>query len=74
MSPGCNQGSATWAAVGGGIRITDLGLTKMACPGAAGELEAAVVAVLSAGTIAATIESDLLTLQAGARGLQLRAG
>jgi heat shock protein HslJ len=73
VDAGCNTGSATWKAVGGGIEVSGLGLTKMACQGAAAQLESAVIAVLRAGTIAAAIDSDMLTLQAGAEGLQLRA-
>lgn len=74
VAPGCNDGTARWVAVGGGIKITELGLTKKACPGPAGELETAVIAVLGAETLAASIKSNVLTLQAGQRGLQLRGG
>lgn len=73
VNAGCNQGSARWKAVGTGIEVTNLGLTKMACEGTAGELENAVVATLRAGTVAAAIESDQLVLRAGAGGLGLRA-
>jgi heat shock protein HslJ len=73
VNAGCNEGQATWAAVAGGIRFSALGLTKKACPGAAGELESAVVAVLTAGDVGATIEAKMLTLVAGGRGLQLSA-
>lgn len=73
VNAGCNQGGATWKAVGGGLEVSALGLTKKACGGAEGQLESAVVGVLGAGTIAAAIDSTLLTLQAGAQGLQLRA-
>jgi heat shock protein HslJ len=72
VNAGCNQGSARWAAVGTGIEVSALGLTKKACPGAAGELESAVVATLRAGTIAADIEADRLILRAGAAGIGLR--
>lgn len=74
VNAGCNQGGARWKAVGRGIEVSDLGLTKKACEGAGGQLESAVVGVLRAGTLAASIDSNLLTLQAGAQGLQLRAG
>lgn len=73
VNAGCNQGGATWKAVGSGIEVADLALTKRACEGAGGQLESALVGVLRAGSIAAAIDSDLLTLQAGAQGLQLRA-
>jgi heat shock protein HslJ len=70
---GCNQGGATWKSVAGGIEVSNLVLTKKACAGAGAQLESAVVAVLGAAQIAASIESNSLTLQAGAAGLQLRA-
>jgi heat shock protein HslJ len=73
VNDGCNQGGARWSAVGAGIAVSNLVLTKKACEAAAGALEAAVVGVLRAETIAAAIESNLLTLRAGGKGLQLRA-
>jgi heat shock protein HslJ len=73
VDDGCNQGGATWKAVGTGIEVAGLVLTKKACSGAGAALESAVVGVLRAGTIAASIDADVLTLQAGSAGLQLRA-
>ena len=73
FNAGCNQGGTTWKAVGADIEVSDLVLTKKACGGPGGQLESAVVAVLRAGTIAAAIDSNTLTLQAGMQGLQLRA-
>jgi hypothetical protein len=46
----------------------------MACAGAAGALESAVVGTLGAGTIVAAIEANQLVLRAGAGGLGLRGG
>ena len=74
IEAGCNRGGSTWSAVGGGLEIGAIGLTKMACEGPGGQLEAAVLAVLEAGTIGASIDASVLTLRAGANGLQLRAG
>lgn len=68
----CNTGSARWAAVGAGVEVRDLGLTKKACIGPAADLESKVVEVLRAGTIAAAIEADQLVLRAGNVGLGLR--
>jgi heat shock protein HslJ len=73
VNDGCNQGSARWIAAAGGIEVSDLVLTKKACDGPGGQLESAVVSVLRAGTIAAAIDADVLTLKAGGKGLQLRA-
>jgi heat shock protein HslJ len=71
VNDGCNRGSGKWAAAGTGIKITDLFLTKMACDGPGGALESAVLEVLNAGSIRASIKASVLTLQAGGRGLQL---
>lgn len=73
INAGCNRGGARWTAVGGGLEISGMVLTKMACEGAGAQLEADVLAVLGAGTVGATIDASVLTLQAGANGLQLRA-
>jgi heat shock protein HslJ len=73
LHAGCNQGGATWVATGGGLQIAAIVLTKKACAGAEGQLESAVLAVLGSGTVGADIDSNVLTLQAGQRGLQLRA-
>jgi heat shock protein HslJ len=73
VAAGCNHGSGRWKGVAGGIEVDDLALTKMACAGPAGELETAVLSVLTADSIAATIHADQLILQAGARGIGLRA-
>ena len=73
VNTGCNTGTATWAAVGAGIDVGPIGLTKRACAGAAGELERAVLLTLGSGrTIAAAIESNQLILRDGGAGLGLR--
>ena len=74
VNDGCNRGSGRWAAEGTGIRVSDVILTKMACEGPGGALEAAVLAVLNQGNIAAEIKASRLTLQAAGRGLQLQSG
>jgi len=71
LAPGCNQGTGRWAAEGGILRITDIGLTRMACPGAAGQVENAVLSVLQAGEIEIEVEAGVLSLNAGDLGLQL---
>ncbi len=68
---GCNRGRGSWSLAGTGLTIRDVALTKMACDGPAGALETAVVAVLNQGSIQASIKASALTLQAGAKGLQL---
>jgi heat shock protein HslJ len=73
VNAGCNRGSGTWTSVSGGIEVGPLMLTKMACQGDGASLESAVLGVLEAGTIGAQIDSSLMTLTAGNRGLMLRA-
>jgi hypothetical protein len=43
----------------------------MACDGAAGQMEAAVLAVIGADAVTASIDASTLTLSAGPNGLQL---
>ena len=75
VDAGCNGGSGTWSAVAGGIEVGPLMLSKMACTRGPAQLESAVLGVLEAGgTINAAIDGQLLTLQAGGRGLVLRVG
>lgn len=74
VNAGCNRGSGTWTAVGGGIDVGPLLLTEMACQGDGANLESAVLGVLEAGTLSAQIDSTLMTLMAGDQGLMLRAG
>ena len=70
---GCNRGGGTWEAVGGGINVSEIMLTKMACDAPGATIESAMMAVLDAGSISAEIKANTLTLQAGANGLQLQA-
>jgi heat shock protein HslJ len=71
---GCNSGGGHWSAVTGGIQVTDVVTTKMACLGAGGSLETAVLAALRGRAINLSIDADSMTLQSGASGIQLRAG
>jgi len=71
VHPGCNTGGGKWAAEGTGIAFKDVFLTKMACMDPAGSLESAVLAVINQGTVQASIRSNVLTLQAAGKGLQL---
>jgi heat shock protein HslJ len=73
VNSGCNRGSGTWSSVPGGIDVGPLLLTKMACQKDPATLESAVLGVLEADSIAAAIDGSRLTLQAGGRGLILRA-
>ena len=73
VNTGCNQGSGSWATVGAGIEIKNVMLTKRGCDAQTGAMESAVLGLIDAGALAATIQGSTLTLLAGAGGLQLRA-
>lgn len=70
---GCNRGGGTWRAVGAGVEVSEIMLTKMACDAQTSAIESAMLAVLDAGSITAGIKGNTLTLQAGANGLQFQA-
>ena len=70
---GCNSGGATVAIDGDRIRFTDVVTTDIGCPGAAGQLEAAVLGVLGSEALTFRIDADRLDLAADGTGLQLRA-
>lgn len=72
VSTGCNTGGAHLDLDGRRGTFGPLRLTKMACDGAAAEVEAAVTAVLD-GEVQLGVEGDRLTIEKGARGLVYRA-
>jgi heat shock protein HslJ len=72
VAAGCNDGSGSWVARDGTIAISDLALTKKACPPPAGTVETAIVEVLRAGSLTFQIDASSMTLSAGGRGLQLQ--
>jgi heat shock protein HslJ len=71
--PGCNTGSGTYQKGAGTISFGAIAVTRMACPGERDDVERTVLAVLS-GDVEYEISSGTLTLRAGERGLQYRAG
>lgn len=68
---GCNTGSGTYEATDDQLRFTEVAVTEMACDGAAGALEAAVLPILGADSVQYAIDAARLTLQAGSNGLGL---
>jgi heat shock protein HslJ len=66
---GCNSGGGTYAVEGDQIRFIDIVLTEMACAGAAGQVEQAVIALLNSDSVTWTIDASTLTLMAGQDGL-----
>jgi heat shock protein HslJ len=73
VSTGCNTGVARPTIEGAQIMFGPIGLTKMACAGAAGQLERLVVAVLGESSLLYEIQSHTLRLSSGASGLVLTA-
>jgi heat shock protein HslJ len=73
MNDGCNSGGGKYAVDGEAVHFSEVIATEMACGGAAGQVEQAVLAVLHADAITFAIDADSLTLSAGAAGLQFSA-
>ena len=71
VQTGCNTGSGAYEATDAEIRFSDLAMTRMACDGAAGELEAAILPILGTDPVNYTIDASRLTLEAGDDGLGL---
>lgn len=72
VETGCNSGGGSYEVDGDRIRFGDPVLTKRACVGPAGEVEAAVLAVLGAGAVVFGIDGSTLRLVAGSAGLDYR--
>lgn len=71
---GCNSGGGTYAINGDTITFSDVVMTKMACGGAGGQVESAVLSVIDAqGPIQFAIDAGSLTFMAGDLGLQFSA-
>jgi len=65
VATGCNSGSGRFTFADAGLRFSELNLTRMACDGAAGQMETHFLRILQADVVAYEIESRSLTLQAG---------
>lgn len=71
---GCNSGGGKYAVDGDTIAFADLIQTKMACAGNAGQVESAVIDVLTGGPLTFTVDAGSLTIQAAnSNGLQFTA-
>lgn len=69
---GCNRGSTTVDVADATLTFSPIALTKMACPGAAGQVESQVTTVLD-GEVDYTIDGDILTITNGTDGLVYKA-
>lgn len=70
LHDGCNSGGGRYVVDGDTIRLSEVAVTEMACAGAAGQVEQAVLAVIGAASITFAIDANSLTFQAGIDGLQ----
>ncbi|HLE89457.1 MAG TPA: META domain-containing protein [Candidatus Limnocylindria bacterium] len=68
---GCNSGGGRYSATAGALKFSELVTTLRACEAAAGAMEAAVMQVLGAETVAYRIEAGTMDLSIGTQGLQL---
>ena len=69
IQPGCNSGGGSYTVDGNILDFSDLVLTRMACMGAGGQVEATVMSVLDADNLTFAIDAGSLTLMAGDLGL-----
>lgn len=72
VQTGCNSGGGRYRIDGDRIVFGNLVLTKRACVGPEGQVEAAVLAVLGAGEVRFGIDGSTLRLVAGSAGLDFR--
>jgi heat shock protein HslJ len=72
IATGCNSGGGKFEATADTLRFRDLVTTEMACGGAAGQMETAVLRVLTAEVVGYRIEASSLELMAGQFGLGLQ--
>lgn len=74
VDTGCNTGGGTYEVADGTLRIREVVTTLIGCGDTAGQLEAAVMAVINAEELDFAIDAGTLTLMAGDHGLGLRGG
>jgi heat shock protein HslJ len=75
FNDGCNSGGGKYVVDGDQIAFSAVVQTDMACAGAAGQVEQAVLAVIgSNGPITFAIDAGALTFMAGNAGLQFSTG
>jgi heat shock protein HslJ len=71
VTTGCNEGPGAYVADADTIDFSDIAITERACDASAGQVEAAMMAVLGAAHVSYAIEASSLTLMAGTNGLGL---
>ena len=70
---GCNRGHTKVTADGATVRFEPAGITRMACPPPASEIEQSVLQALE-GDVAVTVDGSTATLTNGRHGLVMQAG
>lgn len=70
LDTGCNRGRTTVTVADGALAFGPVALTRMMCPGAAGEVERAVVAVIAGDAVGVNWDGRTLTLTKGDLGLR----
>jgi heat shock protein HslJ len=73
IETGCNSGGADVAVGPAVLRFTGVTITEASCEAPFGELEHPMLQVLGANEVSYRIDADVLHLEAGDAGLQLRA-
>ena len=73
LDTGCNRGNTTVKADGDTLEFAPVLKTTMACPGAASDVEQAVLQALE-GTVTVTVDGDTATLDNGEHGLMVELG
>ncbi len=71
INAGCNTGQAQVTTDGARVSFGEIGLTRRACPGPEGQLEAAVLSVLGAPQAELSVENGVMTINTGQAALVL---
>jgi heat shock protein HslJ len=71
VTTGCNSGQGAVEIRETTLLFGEIALTRQACDGSAGEMEAAMLTILSADVVRYEIDASLLVLSIGGFGLQL---
>jgi heat shock protein HslJ len=71
VNTGCNSGNGGVDILADTIRFGDIALTRMACEGAAADMEQAMLTVMSADVVRYEVDASTLELSIAGFGLQL---
>jgi heat shock protein HslJ len=71
VNTGCNSGNGGVDILADTIRFGEIALTRMACEGAAADMEHAMLTVMSADVVRYEVDASTLELSIAGFGLQL---